>query len=159
VPLRILALGKPAQEPIAADVFLLNDQRPALLPAPDAPSGTPGSALHIDRSEPASDRLLDDLRSDKGMAWVPDSMHLTFLRIAGPAGSLTHDLAIDASGLGDPSPRRAGLNFKPAAFIPPDITGPSSKHHGVPGVVSWMVLLAVVASLTVAVRARGARGA
>jgi len=84
---------------------------------------------------------------------------LTFLRIAGPAGSLTHDLAIDASGLGDPSPRRAGLNFKPAAFIPPDITGPSSKHHGVPGVVSWMVLLAVVASLTVAVRARGARGA
>ena len=34
VPLRILALGKTAAERVDADVYLLTDRRPALLPAP-----------------------------------------------------------------------------------------------------------------------------
>jgi hypothetical protein len=158
VPLRILGLGKPAEEPITADVFLLNDHRPALLPAPDAPVG-PGSALHIDRSEPASARLLADLRSDQGMAWMPDTMHFTFLRIAGPAGSLKHDLAIDVSGRDDPSARLAGLSFKPAAFIPPVTPPRDTKHDAGPGVVTWVVALGAVAFVAVAVRARRARRA
>src|SRR6476646_7420798 len=39
VPLRILALGKTAQELVQADVYLLTDRAPALLPAPTGENG------------------------------------------------------------------------------------------------------------------------
>ncbi|HKG57523.1 MAG TPA: DUF2330 domain-containing protein, partial [Candidatus Limnocylindrales bacterium] len=58
VPLRILALGKSDQERIEADVFLLGDRRPNLLPAPTGANG-----LELTHSAPASNQLLDDLRS------------------------------------------------------------------------------------------------
>jgi hypothetical protein len=102
VPLRILALGRGALEPVQADVYLLSDRRPALLPAPDA-----GMQLAV--SEPASASLLSDLRSDKGMDWMPARAWLTLLRIDSPAGLLTHDLAVDASGAARPSPVQAGI--------------------------------------------------
>src|SRR6202022_1500249 len=66
VPLRILALGRGALEPVQADVYLLTDRPPALPPAPD-----PGMRLAV--SEPASAQLLNDLRADKGMSWIPNS--------------------------------------------------------------------------------------
>ncbi len=116
VPLRILALGRGALEPVQADVYLLNDRRPALLPAPDA-----GMQLAV--SEPASAGLLGDLRADKGMGWVPDQAWLTLQRIDSPAGQLTHDLAIDASGAGRPSVVQAGLA----------VTGPSDGAVPGPG--------------------------
>nr|MDQ3958378.1 DUF2330 domain-containing protein [Actinomycetota bacterium] len=100
VPLRILALGKKPFADITADVYLLTDIQPALLPAPVEP-GKRG--LIQERSEQASDDLLDDLRSDKGMKWVPEEMWLTYLRIDVNARKLTYDLAIDASGAGAPS--------------------------------------------------------
>ncbi|MDQ3953315.1 MAG: DUF2330 domain-containing protein [Actinomycetota bacterium] len=103
VPLRILGLGRKATETIEADVFLLTDARPVLLPRP-------GEAMTLDRSEPASQSLIDDLRSDKGMKWIPeDGMWLSYLRIDAPAGDLDHDLAIDPTGLGRPSKVAAGL--------------------------------------------------
>lgn len=89
VPIRILALGRGVAEPVEADVYLLTDERPALLT---------GVGLRIERSEAASASLLDDLRSDKGMGWVPASMHLTYLRVDGPASELDHDLAISPTG-------------------------------------------------------------
>ena len=66
VPLRILGLGKQADDSIQADVYLLTDDEPALLPFDD-----PGLALA--HSKRANDLLLDDLRSDEGMGWVPTS--------------------------------------------------------------------------------------
>jgi Uncharacterized protein conserved in bacteria (DUF2330) len=102
VPLRILALGKKEIEPVQADVFLLTDRRPALLPE--------ARGLFLERSEPASDFLLQDLRSDRRMEWLPSSdMWLSYLRLDTTAGALGYDLAVDASGRGDPSEVDAGL--------------------------------------------------
>jgi hypothetical protein len=107
VPLRILGLGNQPADAIQADLYLLTDRRPALLPEPAA-AGRPGVAL--ERSQPASAQLLADLRADKGMGWVPASgMWLTYLRIDTTAGRLVHDLAVDSSGRGRPSPVAAGL--------------------------------------------------
>src|SRR5437764_12181728 len=106
VPLRILALGKKATEPVQADVYLLTDERPTLLP-------TGRTGVDIARDEPASQQLLADLRADKGMQWMPASMHLTYLRLFVPAGLLTYDLAVDAHGTGHPSPVAAGLSSVP----------------------------------------------
>jgi hypothetical protein len=102
VPLRILALGKKQIEPVQADVFLLTDRRPALLPDSDG--------LSLERSEPASDFLLQDLRSDSRMEWLPSSgMWFSYLRLDTTAGALGYDLAVDASGRGNPSEVDAGL--------------------------------------------------
>ena len=66
-------------------------------------------------SGPASESLLADLRSDKGMEWMPSSMWLSHLKIDTPASALKYDLAVDANGF-SPSPRAAGL---PGALLPP----------------------------------------
>jgi hypothetical protein len=105
VPLRILGLGHQPSEPIQADVYLLTDRRPALLPAPAGRVG-----LVRERSGWASDGLLRDLRADRGMGWLPATgMYLTYLRVDTTAGLLSYDLAVDASGRGLPSPTAAGL--------------------------------------------------
>jgi hypothetical protein len=107
VPLRILGLGHRPAEHIDADVYLLTEGRPALLPRPAGP-GQAGVSLELSRR--ASDLLLADLRGDKGMGWIPaDGMYLSYLRVNTTAHELTHDLAIDASGRGAPSPVAAGL--------------------------------------------------
>jgi len=104
VPLRILALGKTSAEPVQADVFLLTDRAPALLPGPTGSNG-----IRLDHSATATDSLLADLRSDRGMEWVPSSGWLTKVAVDGTAGQLSYDLAIDASGAGMPSAIDAGL--------------------------------------------------
>ena len=113
VPLRILALGKQGSEVIDADVFLLTDNVPAMLPQPiggrnlsDAPLAT---GMQLVRSERASASLMQDLKIDKGMGWMPKSMWLTFIRLAAPANTLGYDLAIDASGQNQPSLQAAGF--------------------------------------------------
>jgi len=114
VPLRILALGRQGTEPITADVFLLTETTPALLPAPAGSGSAPGlpiaRGLTLERSEAASSSLLADLRSDKGMDWLPArGMWFTFLKLDGLARDIGYDLAIDASGAGRPSWRAAGF--------------------------------------------------
>jgi hypothetical protein len=106
VPLRILALGKGEAERVEADVYLLTDRAPALLPNPDG-----GNGLARDHSAPASESLLTDLRSDRGMEWVPSSAWLTKVRIDASAPQLGFDLAIDASGARQPSRVMAGLDL------------------------------------------------
>ena len=103
VPLRILALGKQATDIVQADVYLLTDELPAFLPLPNR-------AMTLLHSKPAKQSLLDDLRSDDGMSWVPATAWLTKLRIDAPASEITYDLAIDVSGQGQPSRLAAGLN-------------------------------------------------
>jgi hypothetical protein len=128
VPLRILALGKVAGERVDADVYLLTDRRPAVLPDPNA------NGLTLQVSEAASAQLLDDLRSDKGMGWVPQRAWLSKVRIDGAASDLHFDLAIDASGRGQPSLVDAGL-ASVRSVPPPAIPA---------GSVTWVLLLAAV---------------
>jgi hypothetical protein len=113
VPLRILGLGKQASDRIDADVFLLTDQQPAILPGPRA-------GMSLAHSKTATSGLLDDLRSDAGMDWVPRSAWLTELRLDSSASELNYDLAIDASGAGRPSYTAAGLD-EPLLPLPIDL--------------------------------------
>ena len=139
VPLRILALGKQPGEPIQADVFLLTDRAPSTLPAAigDTKAGElvpRTSGMRLGRSEWASEQLLADLRSDRGMEWLPaKKMWLTFLEIDTPAANLGFDLAIDASGAGQPSYVAAGLTDA-IARIREVVTGEA---------VSWLAMLAL----------------
>ncbi|NJD29686.1 MAG: DUF2330 domain-containing protein [Chloroflexi bacterium] len=105
VPLRILALGKTGGERVEADVYLLTDRAPALLPAPTGSNG-----LRLEHSDRASAALLDDLRSDRGMGWIPDDGWLSKIEIDATASGLSFDLAIDATGQGAPSRWQAGLD-------------------------------------------------
>ena len=112
VPIRILALGKTGQDRIDADVYLLTDQAPAFLPAPTGKNG-----MTLDHSQAATQGLLDDLRSDRGMEWVPETGWLTKIAIDAQAPQLSYDLAIDASGAGVPSWIQAGFDAPPAIVI------------------------------------------
>jgi hypothetical protein len=144
VPLRILGLGKGTEDLIDANVFLLTPSRPNLLPEPQGRSSNPGArpvagsdevsgdGVFLERSEQASKSLLDDLRSDKGMEWVPDQMWLTYLRIGEQTRQLRYDLAIDKAGAAKPSRVMAGLDAPPApvtttsSSAPPTTAAPTS---------------------------------
>ena len=115
VPLRILGLGKSAEERVDADVYLLTDERPSMYPRPQ----TDTRALKVEYDQRASRPLLQDLRSDRGMKWLPrDDMWLTYLRVKGDAGQIGYDLALDASG-GSPSLIDAGLADAPFSNVAP----------------------------------------
>ena len=138
VPLRILALGKQSSEVVEADVYLMTDRAPALLPAPDGFNG-----MSLEHSQPATDLLLADLRSDRGMEWVPDQAWLTKVAIDAKAPQIGFDLAIDASGAGLPSRVAAGLDM-PGATDPTVMAamrwfaGMAFVSLGVGGVI-WMI--------------------
>ena len=129
VPLRILGLGKQPDEQVQADVYLLTTRRPALLPRPGLADG-----LRRTYDKAASQSLLNDLRSDKGMGWVPDRGWLTKIEVDGPASVMKHDLAIDASGQGTPSLVAAG-------FTLPDTTRDSDGRTVLTALVIVLVLL------------------
>jgi uncharacterized protein DUF2330 len=151
VPLRILGLGKSAAETVEADVYLLTDDAPAMLPNPADLLANTGLAL--DHSAAASEQLLADLRSDKGMEWIPQRAWLTKIRIDVPAATLRYDLAIDVSGRGMPSLEDAGFAPFGPLPAPPATTG------------IWVLLLLSVLALplggvwllTTAARGGGAR--
>jgi hypothetical protein len=77
---------------------------------------TPGVTLAHDA--PAKSLLLSDLRSDRGMEWVPDTAWLSKIAIDAEASELDFDLAIDASGQGTPSRVAAGLELAPVPVAP-----------------------------------------
>ena len=144
VPLRILGLGSKPADLVEADVFLLTDRKPAMLPQAVEP-GEPGGLI-LDRSEPASDLLMSDLRSDKGMKWMPThSMWLSYLRVGSKAADLDYDLAIDASGYDQPSPMAAGFELPPLPDLDPETTSQIAT------IVAWLLVpvggVAVVALL------------
>ncbi len=117
VPLRILALGKGGTEVVEADVYLLTDLTPAMLPAPDGFNG-----MTLDHSQPASQSLLADLRSDRGMEWVPEHAWLSKVALDGEASQFGFDLAVDASGGNAPSRVAAGIDLPGSS----DPTGPAT---------------------------------
>jgi len=139
VPLRILGLGKQAQDFVDADVFLLTDEEPALLPAP-------GEGMFLSHSAAANKTLLDDLRADAGGSWVPESGWLTRLQINTTAGDLSYDLAVDPTGT-DPSRVAAGLDLPDGignAFIdavPADESSSQVLWGAIAGAVFLLILL------------------
>jgi Uncharacterized protein conserved in bacteria (DUF2330) len=148
VPLRILALGKSAAEAVQADVYLLTDERPALLPKAGAFAESNG--LILDHSAAASDGLLADLRSDAGMEWVPERAWLTKIVIDAEAAELNFDLAIDASGAGRPSPVDAGF----APFRPTPVPrAPVALYLG----IAALLIVALPIALERAARAAAGR--
>ena len=136
VPLRILALGKTDKERVDADVFLLTDRRPTLLPGP----ATAGLDLAYD--SPASDGLLADLRSDRGMEWVPETGWLTKIAIDAVPSDLRFDLAVDASGQQAPSRIAAGF-ASPTLPIPPHAAADPTRIAVAVGAVVAVTLLAI----------------
>jgi len=150
VPLRILGLGKQAGDFIQADVYLLTDERPVLLPARN-------DGLFLTYDQEANDLLLDDLRADAGMGWVPDSAWLTKLEINSSATDLRYDLAVDTTNARSPSRVAAGLELPDA----PDLTGfLATDDDGSTAWIGWVVatgLVAVVLAFVVAGR-RAAHG-
>ena len=107
VPLRILGLGKAAAEPVEADVYLLTDERPALLPNAGAFGESAG--LILDHSGAASDEPARRPALRRGHGVGPGRAWLTKVVIDATAGELSFDLAIDATGAGRPSPVDAGF--------------------------------------------------
>jgi hypothetical protein len=146
VPLRILGLGKQADDFVQADVFLLTDKQPALLPAPNY-------GMFLAHSQPATDLLLDDLRSDDGTEWIPEKAWLTKLAINSPASALQYDLAVDGNGTSVPSRIDAGLEL-PSVDLPPIETGGDSGSEW----IAWAFLAGLVALVT-GLAVRGRRGA
>lgn len=131
VPLRILTLGVGDRSLVEADVFLLTEGVPEMLPRPVI--GT-DEGMVLERSEQASRALLTDLGSDKGMEWLPDDdMWFSYLRINTRAGALKHDLAIDASGFGRPSVVAAGL-----AGVTPPVALPDPSSPAYPWLIAGL---------------------
>jgi hypothetical protein len=91
VPLRILALGKSPAERVDADIFILTDDAPGLSPVFGFMPGV--TRLFSGR---ASASLITDLRSDRGMRWIPATgMWLAAYRMDTQAGLIRYDLSID----------------------------------------------------------------
>lgn len=133
VPLRILALGKQPADRVEADVFLLSDSKPALLPLH-------ATGLALAHDQPATQSLLNDLRGDAGMSWVPQSAWLTKLQIDSAVSDLRYDLAVDTSGKNSPPPVAAGLAL-------PDVGRAGGLASAIiwPAIVAFAALVAVVA--------------
>ena len=118
VPLRILAAAKRSEARVLADVFLLTDNRPSLLY---------GTGFTVEQSTPATDALLDDLRSDENSEWVPEKAWLTYGKVDARVGEMTYDLAIATDGgmpkladTGVGSLRELFANLAPVADLAPD---------------------------------------
>jgi hypothetical protein len=146
VPLRILALGRDGSELVEADVFLLTDRWPRLLAG--------GSGLALERRERASSFLLDDLRSDAGMRWVPDEAWLTHLALDAPAADLDYDLAVSTDPRVRPSARAAGV--LPAEGVPLPVPVPGGDVPWLPGALV-LGLAGVVSILAVVGRRQASR--
>ena len=129
VPLRILSLGLGGSELVEADVFLLTDDEPDLL------AGGPG--LSLERSEPANAPLLDDLRSDVGMEWVPEEMWFTYLAVDAEARDLDYDLAVSADSATLPELADTGVSAPEARPV-------SAPDAGIP---VWPLAAGGVAAL------------
>lgn len=139
VPLRILALGKNPDKDVKADVYLLTHGEPTLLPEPQ-PAGK-SRPLVLEYSQPASDDLLDDLRSDRGMKWIPGKMWLSYLRVLSRAKNLTYDLSVGTARGGPYEEEAYGAQNEDSSSEPtPEPTSSStSSSTTTPFVLGWLI--------------------
>ncbi len=127
VPIRILGLGADGDTRIEADVFILTEDKPELLAG--------GTGMTLLRSEAASEFLLNDLRSDVAMEWLPEDMWLSYLSLDSPAAELDYDLAISAT---------QGVA---ADFADTGVPAPESIPLGDDGRPAWLALAGIGAGL------------
>jgi hypothetical protein len=151
VPLRILGLGLDPDRVVQADVFLLTDDRPQLLAG--------GTGLDLDRSQPASSQLLNDLRSDQHMSWVPASQWLSYLKLDTTAGNVHYDLATSVDRNQRPSLVEAGLARTDGTTGGNGVPLPDAGTWGWWGLGWWPVAfmltgVALVAAITLLLRNR-----
>jgi hypothetical protein len=137
VPLRILGLGKQPDDRVDADVFLLTDSKPAILPVPR-------EGLTLAHSAKATDSLLADLRSDAGGDWVPQSAWLTKLGVNSSAADLHYDLAIDTTRAHNPSRVAAGLERPDTSVLRGDGSAAPFVWVAVVGIVALLIALFVL---------------
>ncbi len=153
VPLRILGLGKKANDLVQADVFLLTDREPEMLPGLRR-------GMVLTHSDEATQLLLDDLRSDENSEWVPASGWLTKLSINSRVRDLKYDLAVDASGTGEPSRVAAGLE-QPSRSAPAVVPAVFAEEDDGPSMFAWAiagaVMVLVLAAPAVWLRSRSRR--
>ena len=139
VPLRILSLGKQPTDQVDADVYLMTDNKPALLPAP-------GAGLNLTYNQAATEPLLTDLRADTGMGWMAQSAWLTKLQVNSSAADLKYDLAVDTTGHNSPSRVAAGLDLATSAIpvVTPGGSAVSATWLWIAGLA--VLVLAIAAS-------------
>ncbi len=99
VPLHILHGASPDTSVIEANIYVFTPERPDFLY---------GEGLRIEHSRPATDELLDELRSDTNMEWIPDAAWFSYLRLETEAENLVYDLSI---GVGDVAPSFLDAGF------------------------------------------------
>jgi hypothetical protein len=93
IPLRILTLGKHANEQVQGHLFFLTDEAPAIAPAPEKIEG-----MRVAYNGWATPRLMADLRSEKATSWMPETMWLTALDMNTPAHKVSYDLTAAVGG-------------------------------------------------------------
>jgi hypothetical protein len=158
VPLRILGLGLQPTDQIQADVFLLTDKHPKL--------HFPEVGVEVRSSDQATAALLNDLRADKNMDWVPQQAWLTFMSIDGQTKQIKSDLTVDPQAKPRPSPpatvattttttATSTTTTAPPKLIadPTPLTPVGAAHHG----SSTWVLVLVAAALLAGVTASAGR--
>jgi hypothetical protein len=140
VPVEILGLGLEDDRQVEADVFLLTDERPQLRAG--------GQGFELERSEAATDLLLDDLRSDVGMEWVPEDMWLTYLTLDAPAEELDYDLAVSTRPGVTPSSVDVGTAAPDVVPVAGDGSGEDLRRIlWIPVVIALAGVLVLMAAL------------
>jgi hypothetical protein len=130
IPLRILALGKAGTELVDADLFTLTDDRPDFAPVLNVIPG-----MKVRQSGPASRAVLSDLRSDRGMRWLPArGMWFTAMSLHTTAATIAHDLSIDGG-----APPLAAATTGDSGVATPGWAWATIALLGLTTVVIWMV--------------------
>lgn len=141
IPLHIFHGATPDSEILEADLFLLTPERPDLLY---------GEGLEVERSEWATDLLLDDLRSDENMEWIPEKGWLTHLVLETEVENVVYDLSV---GVGDVAP-----SYVDAGFTRFEATPEHLEELGLERADAnegWMLLAGAIAIAVVAGAAGG----
>jgi hypothetical protein len=100
--------------------------------------------MRLDHSATASQSLLDDLRSDRGMEWVPKDGWLTKIAVDANAKQLSYDLAIDATGAGVPSWVQAGFDApSPNTIVIESATWTRALVAAIAALAVLMIVLAI----------------
>ena len=138
VPLRILGLGKQANDFILADVFLLTDSGPEFLPG-GRKRPLPRLLRAGDGPSPGRPAVRCRHGLDPGVRLADEAQVLS------SAADLRYDLAVDASGEGMPSLMRTGVFALRDANSSPSSLPDTGDRPGT-AVSDWLQLAAVGAS-------------
>lgn len=145
VPFEVLAAGQQVQ----ADLYLLSDQPVntsewrALIGASGVGTAVQGAeGFTLEFQEHMTDRLYQDLSTDKNMGWVRRDSWLTYLTLNAPDDKVTYDMSVTPMGVVKVAP----FGTKPMAIV--DGRTAASRPLDAPtapmGTATTLLLLALV---------------